>query len=253
MGQWAMVWSDDERAAIEYAWCDLNIHPRAQIVRMANAGELRSQAGGDFVPAFEIPYSSARSIGIAAEQRRIGKNVPDRLLNKHPRDRAHELLNRLSGIVDCELERLEKRQRSHKPASGEEIRQLARAMREIAAVPDPREIRLPRAPGQRETDGTHSPDGATSGGLAAKAVLVAAAKIPAGRANPQTTSPGVPAPPTTGNQHEQDKDGDNETTATQRQQPEPQDQDQHEDRPDDEVPGSSRGVEDQGSAYVLSA
>jgi hypothetical protein len=41
MSKWTAKYTDEQRQAIEHAYCDVRIRPMAKIVRMAAAGELR--------------------------------------------------------------------------------------------------------------------------------------------------------------------------------------------------------------------
>jgi hypothetical protein len=65
-----------------------------------------------------------------------------------PRDAIEALRRRLVNAADAELAAMEKRQKNGKSVPGEELRQVARAVREIAAIPGPSDAR-PAAPGAR--------------------------------------------------------------------------------------------------------
>jgi hypothetical protein len=166
------VYSDAERAAVEHAHADVRIRPLAKICRMAAVGELREPVSGELVPAFEIPVSSARYIGKRAERRKAGR-VTGALDRLPARDRAANLQARLTGVIELEMERVENAQRRQPsaPLDPEHLRKLARALRELATVPDPSEQRLPRAPGESTSKGV-TPDGASRDNLAG-AILAA--------------------------------------------------------------------------------
>lgn len=178
VSKWTAKYTDEQRQAIEHAHCDVRIRPMAKLVRMAAAGELRSEADGQLVPAFEIPYSSAVSIAKAAERRRAGKTLSPDLAKQPARDRAHALQLRLTALIDTELARLERQQakRPNSPIDAEQARKIGRALRELATFPDPSEMRLPRTPGQRDVDGDQ-PDGATKDSLAGKLLAASDASV----------------------------------------------------------------------------
>lgn len=172
MSQWTSKYGDDERAAIERAWCELRIKPWRAIAEAAARGELRPRADADPLPPFKIPESSARTIALAAERRRAGLTLPAELAKMAPQDHAETLRRRLVGLVDHELSRLEKAQAKtpNKETDAEQLRKLARAIRELGAVPDPTSKRLPREPGQRTPDGGRAPDSKTRDSLAGRAL-----------------------------------------------------------------------------------
>jgi hypothetical protein len=193
MTHWSAVYSEEQRSAIERAYCELRIRPLARIVRMAAAGELSTQPGAEPLEPFTIPYSSARSIGQAAERRKLGR-VSHELARKPPRDRAQTLQLRLTGVVDNELAYLERMQarKGRKALDWEQIRRAARALRELATVPD--EMRLPREPGQPRRDGT-TPEGATADSLAGRILAASDASMsPTTRARINTPETDTEAP-----------------------------------------------------------
>lgn len=158
MPAWNRTYSDDQRAAIERAGIALRIRPIAEICRMANAGELSAVADGEKLPSFKVPPSSAVSIIRSEERRQAGLQLPSELAAMAPADQAESLRRRLVGVADHELDRIEKQQRMKPKAEvdGESIRKLARAIREIATIPDPRDKRLPTVPGQGRVPGDGS-------------------------------------------------------------------------------------------------
>jgi hypothetical protein len=183
---WTAVYSDEQRSAIEHAFCEVRIRPVARIVRMAAAGELRESDGADFLAPFDIPYSSAVYIGKSAERRKAGKMRAE-IARQSPRDRAQDLQDRLTGAIDFELERIERLQRGHRPVNGDQLRKLGRALRELAMIPDPSERRLPRELGQATRDG-RKPDAATRDNLAGAILAASDASVsPSVRARTKST------------------------------------------------------------------
>lgn len=176
MTKWTSSYTDEQRAAIVYAFCDLRIRPVAQIHRMAEAGELAAGPGGERVAAFAIPYSTLMQIGQRAERRKRGEALPQDLARKPPRDQAEYLQRRLVAVVDHELTRIETAQAKSGSFTLDprHARDMARLLKEIATLPDPAEKRLPPVPGQRDQDGA-KPDNATRSGLGAS-ILAASDK-----------------------------------------------------------------------------
>lgn len=160
---WKAKYTDDQRAAIIRAGLDLRIRPFTDITRMAAAGELRAEVNGPLIPPFEIPDSTVRDLCRSRERRRAGQTVKGDLANEAPRTQAEMLRKRLVALIDIELERLEK---ARKPLDAEQIRKLARALRELALLPGPDEVRIPRAPAERQADGSLADDHATRDSLA---------------------------------------------------------------------------------------
>lgn len=163
MGAWTPKYSTKQRAAIEHAYCDLVIRPATRIGEMARGGTLKLD--GNLLPAFEIPDASIRDIGKRAEQRRAGLVASD-LAAAPPADAIEALRRRLLNMLDAETKRLERQQKA-KPTAEiplDRVRELLRAMRELAALPPGGERgRKPGAavPGQR-----YKPDSPTKDGLA---------------------------------------------------------------------------------------
>jgi hypothetical protein len=171
MSHWSAVYNPEQRTAIERAYCELRIRPVTLIRRMAAAGELSAEPGGDPVAPFEIPHSSLMYIGKAAERRKAGK-LRHELERKQPRDRAQRLQRELTAVADDEISYMQSLQarKARKPLDWEQIRRAARALRELATVPD--ELRLPRTPGHPTQDG-RSADGATATDSLAGRILAA--------------------------------------------------------------------------------
>jgi hypothetical protein len=144
---WTPKYDNAQRGAIEYAYAELRVRPASRIVAMAAAGELRDGEEGERIPAFEVPLSSAVNIGKLAERRRAGQ-IRAKLKDKAPRDRAELLQARLTCVIDLELERLERRLKAGQEVDPDRFRGLARALKELATIPDPQERRLPRALGE---------------------------------------------------------------------------------------------------------
>lgn len=164
MSRWEAVYTDPQRDAVERAWLERGIRPARRVAALAAAGELEG------LDPFTIPEATVRDIGRRARKRQAGE-VRSALAQLPHRDAINTLRVRLLAASDRELERLERRQRAGRDVPGEELRQIARAVRELAALPGPDDPR-PVPPGQRDP-ARQGPDkrgerngGPTRGGLA---------------------------------------------------------------------------------------
>jgi hypothetical protein len=184
-GAFSSKYSDEQRAAVVAAFVDGG-STAPEIVDLASAGSLEHD--GEQLAAFEMPASTVRSLARDARRRRSGAMRSD-LANAAPADALEDLRRRLVSAIDHELRQVERRQSAGKAVkgAGEELRQLARAYRELAARSGPTGSRPP-APGAKvngERDG-----GQTRGGLAG-ALL---ADHRAGGLPPAWSAPATPAP-----------------------------------------------------------
>jgi hypothetical protein len=153
MSRWTPVYTDDQRAAVERAYCDLRIRPLREIQRLAKAGELDALPGGERLPGFDVTYSSVRDIGTKGDRRKAGLQLPAALAKIPPRDRAEAMQRRLGAIIDRELTRLERAQVKHPThqLDAEHARKMGRALRELSTLPDPHDMRLPQTADARES------------------------------------------------------------------------------------------------------
>lgn len=172
MAGYPRVLSDQQRLGVQQAYAERNIRPIRRIVELAREGELT--ANGELIPAFELKESTARDVGVRYAQRLAGvRETP--LADVQPRDAIEQLRRRLVSATDASLGLVEHKMATKKqPANGEELRQLARAVREIAAIPG---SGVGGAPA-KTAPGSHVPgkgklDGATSGGLAGSVIAAA--------------------------------------------------------------------------------
>jgi hypothetical protein len=150
-----------QREAAAIAYVDLGMRPAARVVAAAAAGALR--LGEEPVPACDMPEATVRDLARELRNRRAGK-VKSETAAMPARDAAEALKRALAAMTEQEIA-AERRKRIGK-RDPERIRQLARAAREIAAIPD-RADPNPRTPGRRDPEtGGMTNGGATSGGLA---------------------------------------------------------------------------------------
>jgi hypothetical protein len=146
---------------------------------LAAAGEL--EHNGERLPPFETNQSTVRSLARQRTRQRMG-HATSELATRPPGDAVEALRRRLVNLADAGLTRLERElRRRGARLDFEQVRQAARAVREIAALPGPED---PRPPSPGERVGGQRNGGATRGGLAGELVAAhraAPAPAPADR------------------------------------------------------------------------
>jgi hypothetical protein len=189
MGHLSERYTHEQREAAALAYLDHGMRP-ARLVRDAlKAGKLTYN--GEPVPAVDMPESTILTNVTRLKNRRAGQ-VQSELAKQPARDAAEALKRALAAMTEQEINH--ERRRKIGKRDPERIRQLARAAREIAAIPD-RADPNPRTPGKRDPEtGALSNGGATSGGLAG-AILSAHGQGPQRtRSNAgQTAAPETPS------------------------------------------------------------
>ena len=163
MAKWQETYSAAQREAVIrlYEQRDSRgkrVRTAGAVSRAAHGGKLSHD--GERLAAFEIPETSVRSLARHARRGRA-EQLESPLEQVDQRDVGELIRQRLLRGVDAETRRLEKLQKDGKATAGEDWRQLARAARELAALPLPGEARPP-VPG-REPGGRHNT--MTRGGL----------------------------------------------------------------------------------------
>lgn len=149
-----------QRDAIAAAYMQPDITAR-RVVELAAAGALKHPSGAVLGP-FDVPESTVRSVGRRVRRRAVAVAQAARLLEISPRDAVERLRQRLVRGIDKELTRIEVEQHEGRAIRGEELRQVGRALRELAALPGPCDPRPP-APGAKVDGRRHG--GETRGGL----------------------------------------------------------------------------------------
>ncbi len=180
MGRFDPVYTAEQRSAIEEAYLDRGIRPARRVAELARVGELLPE-----LDPFPIPTPTAADMIRTAKKRRAGQ-LASALADQAPRDATETIRRRLVSMVDKELERIEKLKG---PVDMDLLRQVARAAREIAALPGPTDPR-PVAPGARIPGTTEHEPGGKPGGLAG-AILSSHRKSgaePSPRRTPQPTT-----------------------------------------------------------------
>jgi hypothetical protein len=182
MGHLAERYSHAQREGAALAYLDHGMRP-ARLVREALAAG-RLTYDGEPVPACDMPESTILTNVTRLKNRRAGK-VQSELAQLPARDAAEALKRALAAMTEQEIRALQRQKIGKRDP--ERIRQLARAAREIAAIPDradPATVKPgEKIPGTQQTAG-----GKTTGGLAG-AILAAA-----GQTRPRGNAREVPAP-----------------------------------------------------------
>lgn len=212
MAAFQAKYTPDQREAIASAVIDRGASaPR--VVELAAAGQLTDTNGTALAP-FTVPANTVRSEARKAKKRRQGKAVSE-LAQAEPRDAVEALRRRLINLGDAMLAAEEKR----KPETVDpaRAREIARYVREAAALPGPKDAR-PHKPGTR-VNGKQE-EGQTRTRIARD--LLDAHRVGDGRAKPRNGTPT--------SQEQRD------TGAPQAQQ---QDEDEAQETEDDASPGSS--------------
>lgn len=154
-----------QREAVVATYDPLDITAR-RVVELAAAGALK-HASGAALAAFDIPENTVRSMRRRARRRQSAETRAVEPWLLAPRDAVERLRQRFVLAIDQELSRIEVEQAEGKSVTGEELRQMARALRELAALPgrnDPR----PPAPGAKVNGCREGSE--TRGGLAGRIV-----------------------------------------------------------------------------------
>jgi hypothetical protein len=159
-GGFQATYTDAQRDALARAFTERGIRPAARVVALAEAGELEpglepfTVAGGP---------NSVRTFAARLRKRQSGELVSE-LAKGPPRDAVEALRRRLVHLVESMLTDAE-RKRKHGTLRPVDIGPIARALRELAAIPGPHEQRTVQ-PGER-TPGDRTRDGKTRTGVAA--------------------------------------------------------------------------------------
>jgi hypothetical protein len=158
MSTFERKYSDDQKEAAVHAYLDLGIKPQHEVRRLAAEGLLKTRDGRT-VPPCTIPKATFPQWITDERKRRYGKKKGAAM--ERPDDVLENLRRRMIAVAEAELSYAEKTKAGKRDT--ERIRQIARLVREVAALPGPKEGR-PVAPGQRQP-ATHN-DGHTGGGIA---------------------------------------------------------------------------------------
>jgi hypothetical protein len=150
MSKFERRYSDAQIAAAVHCYLDRKIRPARLVLKLAREGNLTGRDGKE-VPAFTMGESYFRTLVTGERKRRRGP-VKTGGMNSlsNPDDVLEGLRRRMIALADAELGVCE-RQRQGK-RDPEHMRQIARLVREVAALPKPGEGRS-RTPGKRDENG----------------------------------------------------------------------------------------------------
>jgi hypothetical protein len=153
-------YSNEQADAIASAWNDRGMRPAKRVQELARAGELTDPTG-EKIPGFEIAEGTIRSLARHARRRRRGE-IHSPLSEAGPRDAIEILRRRMANMIDGEMAVEERKRPGNRDV--ERLRQLNRALLELARLPGPTEPR-PLSPAAKDADGRRT-EGAARGGLA---------------------------------------------------------------------------------------
>jgi hypothetical protein len=134
------------------------------VVALAAAGTLVHPSGARLAP-FDTTENTVRSVARRARRAEGTALATAEAVDLPPRDAVERLRRQLVTAIDTELTRIEIEQDEGRSVGGEALRQVARAVRELACIPGPSEPRPP-APGAK-LNGVRQ-GGETRGGLAGR-------------------------------------------------------------------------------------
>ena len=161
MGNFDRKYTDDQRDAMAHAYEDRKVRPARLVVELAQRGALEWK--GQALDPFQTNDNTVRECAKVLRRKRQGKRT-SQLSSLEPRDAIEALRLRLVNAADALLKDWEKEiAKPRGDADPERGRQIARLVREVAAMPGPKEPRKP-APGQHNPHtGTNEPGGRTAG------------------------------------------------------------------------------------------
>jgi len=173
-------YSDEQIAAAVHSYLDRKIRPARAVLKLAREGNLLDRRGQE-VPAFTMGEAYLRALVTAERKRRRGP-VKSGGMNalSNPDDVLEGLRRRMIALADAELGVCERQRKGKRDP--EHMRQIARLVREVAALPKPGEGRS-RTPGKRDETGA-KPEGQSRDGMVG-ALLHAHRRSPA--TEPHTT------------------------------------------------------------------
>lgn len=166
MAAFQRIYSRELETAVQTASLDRGVAPARVIQEDIVAG--RFTVDGVTFPAQNVGIDTVRGWIREERQRRAGR-VESPLAKLEPRDAIETLRLRLLSSADAMLKHQEEKRRDRRDP--ERMRQIARLVREAAAIPGHHEPRPPR-PGQHVPGEGRSNGGKTEGGLAG-AILAA--------------------------------------------------------------------------------
>jgi hypothetical protein len=136
-------WTDEQRAAVAIAVVERGLSA-STAAALAAAGDLKGADGNRLEP-FPMPATSVRTY-VARYRRKRAGGIDSPLAELPHRDAVEQVRRRFANVIAAELEHLERQKAGTRDL--ERLRQLKRAAREWAALPDRTEPR-PVKPGAR--------------------------------------------------------------------------------------------------------
>jgi hypothetical protein len=149
-------YSEDQIETAVTAYLDRGIRPQRKVLELAAAGQLQARDGRILKPFTMNRHTYADFL--TRERKRRRGPMPRNALER-PDDVMEGMRRRMIAVANDELTHAEKQRRGKRDP--EHLRQIARLMREVAALPGPKDGRS-RQPGARDQNGKMV-DGASEG------------------------------------------------------------------------------------------
>lgn len=191
-GAFEEVYTDAQREAMATAYVDRGIKPARLVVELAERGELV-----DGLEPFTVHgrENTVRDCARKLRDRRAGR-LASEAARQPPRDAIEALRRRLVSAIEHELTAIEREQRKAGKDAGsvdpERLRQLARAVREAALIPEPGKV----APAAKPPAEQGKRSNVTRGGLAGR-ILADAERAEPDAHRSEATSGGMAPEPAT--------------------------------------------------------
>lgn len=199
MSTFQAKYTDEQKDAIVAAYLDQGIRPARKVCDLAAAGKLGLEP-------FTITQDMVRWAARRERQRRVGK-ITSQLAQQPPRDAIEAMRRRLVNLTDALLKDAERKagRKEHDP---KRLTEIARCLREIAAIPGPNDAR-PVKPGDKIPGGGGAKNGERTRSGPVAAML---AELQHERVHPAKTVQTGTAPPTPN--RKQSEDGRSEARAS---------------------------------------
>ena len=163
MSKFERRYSEDQIDACTHAYLDRGIKPKRVILEQAKHGQLKAKDGRTLKP-FEMNPASFNTYLATERKRRRGPKFGQGMdALDRPDDVMEGMRRRMIAVANDELAYAERQRKGKRDP--EHLRQIARLMREVAALPGPKDGRS-RQPGSNT--GGQRTDGQSRDGMAGK-------------------------------------------------------------------------------------
>lgn len=161
MGAFDRKYTDEQKDAVAHAYEDRRVRPASRVADLAARGALEWK--GQALDPFQMGDDMVRECAKQLRRKRAGLQTSE-LAKAEPRDAVEALRRRMVNGADALLSDWERQVKQGK-ATAEDGVKIARLVRELAAIPGPKEPRKP-APGQHNPETGRNEAGGRTAGLA---------------------------------------------------------------------------------------